>query len=477
MIKSKIKYFVFFMIILSKINFSQNVFREISIKNEDILINFDNISKKYINKKMDEKSIESLINDITQKLIDDGYITSRVKFNSGNINDGSINLEILGGRISNIEFNEKGNERKLKFAFGEYKGKILNVNDLNRGIENLNILSNNHLMKIKADKNSYSKIIINADNKKNKELSVGININNEILKERKINFNIDYEKANTFSLNDIFKANLASAFNILNTKKNENTLNLSFEFPYDRYKFSYALTLSNNNDLINGNNANYSFRKFNVKNTIFLNKNVFNVSKDKIDIYGKAEIENNLTYINKEKINVQSYDKYKLNMGMKYSKKIENSSFLLNIDYEINKLSNYDKLNQKLRFDFRYSKNKYIGSNILKYDLDAGIMTSNNDIYLGSESKIRGNFIYDSYSNNEIFAKNTLTYMINKNNFNISPYVGLDLTSNFKKIGSSFTLGIKFNNDRLNTNFNYSRSLIKNTNSNKFNFNLGYMIF
>lgn len=481
MSKSKIRYVIFFMSFFSKINFSQNIFNEINIKNNEIEINFDNVSKKYINSEMNQKSIESLMNDLTQKLIDDGYVTSRISFKDGNVNEGKINLEVESGKISNIKFLDNADDnRKIDFAFGEYKERILNVNDLNRGIENLNVLNDNHIMKIKSsDKNAYSDVIIQSNKGKDRSLEIGFNIDKDVVRSKKLNFNLDFERANFFSANDILKFNFTNGFSMLNPKKNDTSFQASIKFPYDKYKFKYDLNLSYSNDLIKGENGRYSISNLNLKNIFSIDANVYKKGKENIEVGIRGEIEKHLTHIQGKKIKVQSYNKYKLNFDAKYSKKMDTSNLALNTNYEISKNTNADDFNQKFKVGLSYNKNKIIEKNLLNHTVEIGFVKSNQKFYLGSESRLRGNFVYNKLSNKEMFVKNTLTYSINRDDLSISPYAGLDISTNFKNFGSSFTLGMRINKDKWNANFNYNRAINTNgleKNLNNFNFSLGYKI-
>ena len=136
---------------------------------EDFQINA--ILRKYIGR---DKNIYALINELENKYIESGYVTTKVGLNmeKSNFESGDISLFILEGKIDKVFYDGKENKFKTFITFPQKENNILNIRDLDQGIDNL---GDNSKMDIKAsDKNGYSNIYIKRDNK---PISFGVNYN------------------------------------------------------------------------------------------------------------------------------------------------------------------------------------------------------------------------------------------------------------------------------------------------------------
>ncbi|WP_336013348.1 POTRA domain-containing protein, partial [Fusobacterium polymorphum] len=86
--------------------------------------------------------------------------------------NGNISLFVLEGKIDKVFYDDKENKFKTFITFPQRENNILNIRDLDQGIDNL---GDNSKMDIKAsDKNEYSNIYIKRDNK---PVSFGLNYN------------------------------------------------------------------------------------------------------------------------------------------------------------------------------------------------------------------------------------------------------------------------------------------------------------
>ena len=131
----------------------------------------DAILRKYIGK---NKNIYALINELENKYIERGYVTTKVGLNTekSDFENGNISLFVLEGKIDKVFYDDKENKFKTFITFPQRENNILNIRDLDQGIDNL---GDNSKMDIKAsDKDNYSNIYIKRDNK---PISFGVNYN------------------------------------------------------------------------------------------------------------------------------------------------------------------------------------------------------------------------------------------------------------------------------------------------------------
>ena len=185
------------------LNSNKFLIKSVNIKDNDRLLSQREKNKiigKYVFLELSSNDIRNLLTDLTNKLISKGYTTSVVNFDRNNdLTTGTLNLEIVAGRIEDIRINSGNGLDKYKefFMFSKNKGKIFNIRDIDTATDNFNsINANNMTMEVlPGRKENYSRIEVK-NTLKNK-YTVGILANNygdskqNGIWRRGINLNID----------------------------------------------------------------------------------------------------------------------------------------------------------------------------------------------------------------------------------------------------------------------------------------------
>lgn len=187
----------------NNLNTNKFLIKSVNIKDNDRLLSQREKNKiigKYVYLELSSDDIRNLLTDLTNKLISKGYTTSVVNFDKNNdLTTGTLNLEIVAGRIEDIRINSGNGLDKYKefFMFSKNKGKIFNIRDIDTATDNFNsINANNMTMEVlPGRKENYSRIEVK-NTLKNK-YTVGILTNNygdskqNGIWRRGINLNID----------------------------------------------------------------------------------------------------------------------------------------------------------------------------------------------------------------------------------------------------------------------------------------------
>ena len=185
------------------LNSNKFLIKSVNIKDNDRLLSQREKNKiigKYVFLELSSNDIKNLLTDLTNKLISKGYTTSVVNFDRNNdLTTGTLNLEIVAGRIEDIRINSGNGLDKYKefFMFPKNKGKILNIRDIDTATDNFNsINANNMTMEVlPGRKENYSRIEVK--NRLKNKYTVGILANNygdskqNGIWRRGINLNID----------------------------------------------------------------------------------------------------------------------------------------------------------------------------------------------------------------------------------------------------------------------------------------------
>ena len=166
--KNELKFYI------SKIN----LFDDENLLNE---IEKENILSKYENKKLGSTDISNILVELTNRLIEKGYVTSTASLSeNNNLNSETLNLKIISGKIKKIILNEDDSLDKLKkyFLVSTKEEKVLNVRDLDTTTENFNYLeANNMTMEIiPSDKENYS--IVKLKNEMKDKFTISLLTNN-----------------------------------------------------------------------------------------------------------------------------------------------------------------------------------------------------------------------------------------------------------------------------------------------------------
>ena len=166
--KNELKFYI------SKIN----LFDDENLLNE---IEKENILSKYENKKLGSTDISNILVELTNRLIEKGYVTSTASLSeNNNLNSETLNLKIISGKIEKIILNEDDSLDKLKkyFLVSTKEEKVLNIRDLDTTTENFNYLeANNMTMEIiPSDKENYS--IIKLKNEMKDKFTISFLTNN-----------------------------------------------------------------------------------------------------------------------------------------------------------------------------------------------------------------------------------------------------------------------------------------------------------
>jgi hemolysin activation/secretion protein len=98
--------------------------------------------KSYINQCIVMDKITQLTRDISDWYIQKGYITSRAFITEQDLSQGELNIAVMEGRLEKIRL-EGSSSRQLYMAFPGLEGGILNLRDIEQGMEQINRLRSN----------------------------------------------------------------------------------------------------------------------------------------------------------------------------------------------------------------------------------------------------------------------------------------------------------------------------------------------
>ncbi|MGB8928951.1 MAG: ShlB/FhaC/HecB family hemolysin secretion/activation protein [Pantoea agglomerans] len=131
----------------------------------------------YINQCLSLDRINQLVRAISEWYVQRGYITSRAFLTEQNLSHGTLNITVLEGKLEAIHL-QGASARQLNMAFPTRAGRILNLRDIEQGMEQINRLRTTpvQIEIIPSSQPGYS--IVNLTSTPEFPLTLGLNVDN-----------------------------------------------------------------------------------------------------------------------------------------------------------------------------------------------------------------------------------------------------------------------------------------------------------
>jgi hemolysin activation/secretion protein len=101
------------------------------------------ITNPFVGQCVGLKEIGELMREITNRYVDLGLVTSRVYIPQQDMSQGLLQLMVLEGRVGEISLSDEQAGVYLNTAFPGLKGKVLNIRDIEQGLDQINRLRSN----------------------------------------------------------------------------------------------------------------------------------------------------------------------------------------------------------------------------------------------------------------------------------------------------------------------------------------------
>jgi len=237
--------------------------KEIIIENSEQLYGWEKraLIKPYINREIGINDITLLVGKITNRLIEKGYITARVKVPvDQNLKSGVLRLTVVKGYIGNVKPEEEslGSRLQVFTAFPFLEGELLNIKDLDYGIEQMNRLrSNNATMKVlPGEKLGESDILISNEQGDRFSLDIGIdNLGQKATGEYRGKVSTGFD--NLFYINDSISADYTRTINSDTERKYNRSWSLYYSFPFGYWIFSGTYSRTEYMQYVHGLNRDF----------------------------------------------------------------------------------------------------------------------------------------------------------------------------------------------------------------------------
>lgn len=275
----------------------------------------------YLHQCLDMPHINQLVSDLSGWYIGRGYITSRAFLSEQNLSSGQLIISVMEGRLQQIRMAEIP-ARTLKMTFPGLEGKILNLRDIEQGMEQINRLRSNpvQIEILPGSKPGYSIVNLTATPEFPLGLSLGFD-------------NSGQKSTGTGQLNGTLTGNnllgIADKWFISGARSSDfsdshdaQSVQAGLSVPYGYNLFDYSYSWSNYLSTINNNGFGWAStgdsqtHRFTASRVLFRNGDI----KTSASIGLTHQISNN--YLNDAKLDSSSRKLSSLLFGLNHTQKI-----------------------------------------------------------------------------------------------------------------------------------------------------------
>ena len=215
---------------------------QITIENQVERFRFlERIARPYAGKELSLSDINKLINAMNQSLMARGFSTSRIAIPEQNLSSGELRLVLLVGYINTVRFAEDSDTLYWKNLFPFHEGDILNVRDIEQGIEQAKRLPSQDIsvQLLPSDQPQRTDVVLTV--KRGKDFYGTISFDDSGLEDTgKLQWYTSLGIDQPFHKNDMLRIgmNLDGARD--GYEKGTRGHNISYTYPYGRHTFSFS---------------------------------------------------------------------------------------------------------------------------------------------------------------------------------------------------------------------------------------------
>ena len=201
----------------------------------------ERIARPYVDKELSLSDINKLIHAMNQSLMARGFSTSRIVVPEQNLSSGELRLVLQIGYIGTVRFAEGSDALYWKNLFPFHEGDILNVRDIEQGIEQAKRLPSQDIsvQLLPSDQPQRTDVVLTV--KRGKNVYGTISVDDSGLEDTgKLQWYTSLGIDQPFHKNDLLRIgmNLDGAHD--GYEKGTRGHNISYTYPYGRHTFSFS---------------------------------------------------------------------------------------------------------------------------------------------------------------------------------------------------------------------------------------------
>ncbi|WP_455479877.1 ShlB/FhaC/HecB family hemolysin secretion/activation protein [Bartonella sp. B23] len=423
---------------------------------------FAAITEPYIGRCIGLYDIQILIKQLTKVYLDKGYVAARFYIPDQDIkNSKTLKFVVVEGKLSEIYYNGSPASRYNNVvwsAFPGLKGRILNMRDIEQGLDQMNRLQSAHAKSELLPGSEDGSTIINISNRPDKALKVTFSHDNlGQLSTGYARYNAGLKLENILEMNDAwafsYQRSEQGYWGGIEQEGHSNNISASVSIPYGYWTFYLSGYVYNYQSLIKGN---FTDMETTGNSSELYGSTSYVLHRDSFSLttlnFGFSYKRTN-NYLLGNKIEVGSRQYSVANFGISHSRKMLGGTWTFDISYLqglrlFHSVKKHDlgagdaepqfaKLTGMISAmtPFKLGEWNFVLSNLLSGQYSPHNLLGAEQISLGGASNVRGTRDSLIFGNNGFFTRNDLLLrtipwsdnVVFKSVFGeFRPYIGLD---------------------------------------------------
>lgn len=218
------------------------------------------IARKHEQKHVTVSDITNIRNAFQRKLLDKGYVTSQVYIPEQNLNAGTLQFMVMPGRVEDIRYSASSAHGPWRTAFPVRPGDILNIRDVEQGLEQMKRVSSQSVTMKLLPGTSVGTSIIELSIKQDKPVHGSISFDNSGLESTGVyqgSFTSSFDQV--FRANDTFTMSLSGDLSGAGSIKGTRAASLNYVIPHGKDTFSLSFSKSRYHQTIQSNPYDFTY--------------------------------------------------------------------------------------------------------------------------------------------------------------------------------------------------------------------------
>jgi len=285
------------------------------------------ITAEFIGKCLTLEQINALLAEISNWYLDRGYVTTRAYLPPQDLTTGTLQIVVVEGRAEDIRFSPEQEERnRLRTAFPGVQGEVLNIRDLEQGLDQLNRLpSNNAKLKLEPGAETGDTLVL-IENQQAKRLRLSLSEDNSGsrstgVRQRTVEISAD----DVFGVGDIWSLTHKPSLTDIGVRGSK-MLSGSMSVPYGYWTIGYAQSWFTYVSTIQATTKSYTSRGSSRQHDLTVERVVHRDADSKTSIEGALTLKQARNFVAETLLETQSRKLSVAGLTMRHSTKFMGGS-------------------------------------------------------------------------------------------------------------------------------------------------------
>jgi len=375
------------------------------------------VSDLYLNQCLGLHQINQLVSRFSNLYLMQGYITSRAYIKPQDLSEGKLSIVVLEGYIQSIIAPSQDiSQKQLALSFPVVNGELLNLRDLEQGLENLNRLGQNNAITALSPGDFQGSSVVVVNNNLSPFWRGALSVSNTGVEETglyQLDGHLIYD--NLFGVNDSIIASFSSNIGEHDLPESKSrSYSLIGNIPYGYWFFTVNGTYFEYGQTVLGNVADFLTHGTSSSTSVKVEHMLYRGERDKISIAGAFLRKENQNFIEDVYLETSSRTLYIWQLSADYTRYFSFGSLngRVQIDHSVPWFdasttlvdAELDYQFTKYQFDLTFSTSFDLWSQYVQYITSIHILSSPEEILSSEGLSVGGRYSVRGIANDSLFG-------------------------------------------------------------------------